>query len=228
MDVRRAFSLNAADYNKVNIIQSRVARHIVAKLTDKPQRIIDIGCGRGGIYEALPYTPQHFVGIDFAEGMLALHPKGTNITLLQRDFNDPDALNGLELYAPQRIVSASALQWARDLDSVLKHIAALHIPVTLAIFTSGTFRTLYACADLPPLIRTHEETTMLLQRHFDVKLETLRYTLHFKNVREMFRYMKRSGVGASRNILDYKAMKRLMHIYPHDYLEYEIIVAHQC
>lgn len=227
MDIRRAFSLNAAAYNDVNIIQRRVAHRLVSKLTDRPARILDIGCGRGGVYEALPYRPDRFVGIDFAEGMLALHPKGEHITLLRRDFNAPDAFEGLAHFRFDRIISASALQWAKDLDAVLARIAAFNVPVSLALFTSGTFQTLYETACLPPLLRSREETQRLLEKHFAQTPETLRYTLHFDSVREMFRYMKRSGVGAGRNVLRYRDMKRLMQTYPLGYLEYEIVVLHQ-
>jgi malonyl-CoA O-methyltransferase len=204
-----------------------VAERVVSKLRERPQRILDIGCGRGGIYETLPYRPECFVGIDFAEGMLALHPTGEHITLLHRDFNAPNAFEGLERYRFERIVSASALQWANDLDAVLERIAALRVPVTLAIFTSGTFATLYETAKLPPLIRSEKEIRTLLARRFDGEAETLRYTLRFESVRAMFRYMKRSGVGVGRNVLSYRDMKRLMRRYPHDYLEYEIVLFHQ-
>jgi len=39
--------------------------------------------------------------------------------------------------------------------------------------------------------------------------------------------MKRSGVGAGRNVLGYKAMKHIMAHYPLDHLEYEIVLLHE-
>ena len=227
MDIRRSFSLNAYAYNDVNVIQKRVIEHLVSLLKDRPKRLLDIGCGRGGVIESLPYRPELFVGVDFAEGMLKLHPKGEHIALLQRDFNDPQTFEELKAFRFDRIVSASALQWANDLDATLAQIASLQTPVTLAIFTSGTFRTLYETAKLTPILRDEATTRRLLAKHFDGPLETLRFTLRFASVRDMFRYMKRSGVGAGRNVLSVKAMRALMRHYPLDHLEYEVVVLHQ-
>ena len=227
MKIRESFSQNANAYERVNIIQKRVLEALVSRINDAPSHILDIGCGSGGLYKMLDWPVETFVGVDFAEGMLALHPKAENVTLMQCDFNDPSLFTNLSSYSFDRIVSASALQWADDLDGVLANIAALNTPVSLAIFTSHTFKTLYQTANLPPLLRSREETVALLEKHFDGKIDILEYTLAFPSVREMFRYMKQSGVGAGRNVLGYAEMKRLMETYPLDYLEYEIVLLHE-
>ena len=227
MDIRHSFSLSADTYNNANIIQAKVIRHLIRLLNDHPKCLLDIGCGRGGVYENLPYRPEHFVGIDFAEGMLALHPKGEHITLLQHDFNDPKTFEALSRFHFDRIISASALQWAHDLDATLAHIASLQTPVTLAIFTSGTFRTLHQTASLPPILRDEETTRDLLNKHFSGHIETLHFDLKFASVRHMFRYMKHSGVGVGRNVLSLTQMRALMRDYPIDHLEYEIVIMHQ-
>jgi len=202
MNIQKAFSLNAAAYEQVNIIQKRVVDELLSRITDRPERLLDIGCGSGGVYRALTWQPSCFVGMDFAEGMLARHPKADNVTLLQRNFNTEDAFKGLDTFDFDRIISASALQWANDLDSVLANIAALHAPVSLAIFTANTFKTLYQTANLPPLLHSKEETVKLLETHFKGEIEILEYTLTFSSVREMFRYMKQSGVGAGRTQIE--------------------------
>ncbi|SFV90431.1 putative methyl transferase [hydrothermal vent metagenome] len=227
MKIQKEFSRNAKAYNRVNIIQQKVLQSLVAKIDDAPKSVLDIGCGNGGIYHAIDWELEHFTGVDFAEGMLALHPKAAHISLIESDFNDPVLFKRLAQTHYDRIISASALQWANDLDSVLANIAALHAPVSLAIFTANTFRTLYQTANLPPLLRSKEETVSLLKKHFCGEIEVLEYTLTFSSVREMFRYMKQSGVGAGRNVLGYKAMKQLMQTYPLDYLEYEIVLCHE-
>jgi len=227
MKIRESFSQNADAYERVNTIQKRVLEELVARIDDAPSHILDIGCGSGGIYQTIDWPVKMFVGIDFAEGMLALHPKADNITLMYRDFNDPSLFDELSTYRFDRIISASALQWADDLDDVLADIAALNAPVSLAIFTANTFKTLYHTANLPPLLRSKEETIGLLEKHFQGDIEVLTYTRTFSSVREMFRYMKQSGVGAGRNVLGYKAMKQLMQSYPLDYLEYEIVLCHE-
>jgi malonyl-CoA O-methyltransferase len=227
MNIQESFSQNAKEYGKVNIIQQKVLKTLVANIDDTPARILDIGCGRGGVYETIDWHIEHFVGMDFAPGMLALHPKNSHITLLEKDFNDPDVFETLHTESFDRIISSSALQWAKDLDMTLQHIASFHTPVSLSIFTSGTFQTLHKVANIPPLLRSREEVLSVIKKHFDAQVDTLHYTLQFPDVRAMFRYMKQSGVGAGRNILGYREMKRVMESYPLDHLEYEIVLVHQ-
>jgi len=227
MQVEREFSQNAAAYDEVNIIQKQVVSRLLSKIEESPRRILDIGCGNGTLYKRLHWRPELFVGIDFAEGMLALHPKSKEVVLLRRDFNDPHAFNDMNRYGFDRIVSASALQWAKDLDMTLERIASLQVPVSLAIFTSNTFKTLYDTANLAPILPSAESIEDALANHFSGKTERVRYTLSFDSVREMFRYMKKSGVGGGRNILSYKRMRALMASYPLDYLEYEVVFLHE-
>jgi len=227
MNIQESFSQNAHAYGRVNIIQQKVLEALMEKIDDTPAHMLDIGCGRGGVYEAINWNIEHFVGIDFASGMLALHPQKDHITLLQKDFNDPKLFRMLQTEHFDRIISSSALQWAADLDATLANIASLNTPVSLSIFTSGTFKTLHEIAGIPPLLRSREEVIAIVKKHFNAEISTLQYTLAFPSVREMFRYMKQSGVGAGRNILGYKEMKRVMETYPLDHLEYEIVLVHQ-
>jgi malonyl-CoA O-methyltransferase len=227
MKIQREFSQNANDYEKVNVIQKQVLHALLAHIEDTPRNILDIGCGSGAVYKALSWPVESFIGVDFAEGMLALHPKDNAVTLLQDDFNDPTLFTKLRTFSFDRIISSSALQWAADLDATLEQIASLGAPVSLSIFTSDTFKTLYDVAGLSPILRDREEVITLLKKHFSGEIEILHYTLAFDSVREMFRYMKQSGVGAGRNVLGYKEMKRLMEAYPLDHLEYEIVLCHE-
>ena len=144
-----------------------------------------------------------------------------------KDFNDPTCFQNLETYAFDRIVSASALQWSDDLDRTFQHIATLKTPITFAIFTSGTFKTLHETASIPPLLRSIEEVMRLSEKYFNAEYKVLKYTLEFASVRDMFRYMKKSGVGGARNLLSFKQMKKLMNDYPLNYLEYEILMIHE-
>jgi len=227
MKVQREFSQNAQAYDQVNIIQRKVLQELIMKIDDSPEKILDIGCGNGTFFKALHWHVDSFVGLDFAEGMLTLHPRQAPVSLICGDFNDPETFKKLKHCRFDRIVSSSALQWAKNLDMTLKHIAELKAPVSLAIFTSNTFKTLYQTAGLKPILRDREEVVTLLKKHFNGEIEILCYTLAFESVREMFRYMKKSGVGAGRNVLGYKEMKRLMNEYPLSFLEYEIVLLHE-
>jgi len=227
MKIQEAFSRNAHAYDEVNIIQKKVLAHLLETITDTPRRVLDIGCGSGGLCRAIAWQTEAFVGVDFAEGMLALHPKAAHIRLIRGDFNDPLLFDTLSAYTFDRIISSSALQWATDMDAVFARIAALHAPVSLSVFTSATFKTLYEVAKLPPLLRSREEVIALAQTHFDAEIEIRTYKRTFSSVREMFRYMKKSGVGAGRNLLGYTEMKRIMQEYPLDHLEYEVVFIHE-
>jgi len=229
MKIERSFSQNAKDYEEVNTIQKKVVEQMCHHIKEQPRTILDIGCGSGSFYKRANWPIEEFVGIDFAQGMLNEHPKDDNITLYLADFNQKETFKMLkEHHQFERIVSASALQWATNLDATLHEIASFQTPVTLAIFTANTFKTLYQTAQIPPLLRGANEVENLLRKHFPKgELHYLHYKKEFASVREIFRYMKKSGVGAGRNLLGYKEMKWLMQHYPHHFLEYEIILLHE-
>ncbi len=227
MKIQNEFSQNAGNYNKYNIIQTKVAKELIDAITDTPLSILDIGCGRGEMYKSISWPLKKFVAVDFAEGMLELHPAGEYIELFVKDFNDQTCFLNLQNYEFDRIVSASALQWADDLNKTFQNIITLNSPVTFSIFTSGTFKTLYETASIPPLLRSAEEVMRLSEKYFNAEYKVLKYTLEFDSVRDMFRYMKKSGVGGVRNILTFKEMKTLMLNYPLNYLEFEILLIHE-
>ena len=222
MRVHAEFSRSAADYEHYNIIQQHVAKKLVHAITDAPQKILDIGCGNGTVYKVIDWEVEHFVALDFSESMLLKHPTSEHITCKLADFNHSDTLAPLSGNF-DRIISASALQWAPHLDSVFASIAALKAPVSLAIFTCKTFESLYKCAKLTPILRCSDEVTTLAKKYFDAHYEVVTYTLAFESPREMFRYIKKSGVSGGRRVLSYRETKQLMRDYPHDYLEFEVL-----
>jgi len=223
MKVDQEFSKYAVDYESYNTIQTEVVKRLVGTLKGEPKRILDLGCGSGAVYKKVPWCVEHFIGVDFAQGMLDLHPKGEAITLLYGDFNKTELFERLQKYSFDTIVSASALQWAQDLDFVFKELTAFKKPVALAIFTAGTFATLNKTAKLDPLLRSAEDIKQLQEQYFaKANFELVRYKLEFDSVRAMFRYIKKSGVSGARNILSYKETKELMQAYPLNYLEFEV------
>ena len=228
MKIQLEFSKHANAYNQYNRIQEKVVHALMENIVkEEPSHILDIGCGRGAVYERVDWKLEQFVGLDFAQGMLALHPQAPEVTLYQKDFNKLGCFDAFKEEKFERIVSASSLQWAENLAQTFSEIASLQTPVSLAIFTSGTFKTLHEVAYIPPLLRSLEEVKALSQTYFNAEYTLLNYTLAFDSVREMFRYMKQSGVGGARNLLGIQEMKRLMREYPLDYLEYEILLIHE-
>ena len=223
MKISSEFSKYAHDYGSYNVIQNRVVKKLLSNIKNKPKKILDLGCGSGALCKSIDWKYKHFLGIDFAPGMLELHPKSEKIECIYGDFNDDRLFENLLTYQYDHIFSASALQWAENLDNVFKRIQALNAPVSLAIFTSGTFTTLNQTAGLEPLLRSSAEVKESVNRYFDVDSEIVNYKLKFESTRDMFRYIKKSGVSGSRNLLSFKQTKKLMQEYPLDYLEFEVL-----
>jgi len=222
MKISSEFSKYAQEYDTLNSVQTLVIDKLLKELSHQPKYILDLGCGSGALCETISWKYKHFTGVDFAPGMLELHPKSKNIEAIYGDFNDPTLFENLSTYKFDHIFSASALQWAENLEDVFKEISSLNTPISLAIFTSGTFKTLNKTASLDSLLRDKEEIDQLRKQYFKANFEVVEYKLAFESTRDMFRYIKRSGVSGSRNILSFKETKRLMKEYPLNYLEFEV------
>ena len=223
MTISSEFSRYAKDYSKYNIIQEKVISKLLSQLQTHPKKILDLGCGSGSLLKAIDWKYTEFVGVDFAQGMLDLHPKSTTIECIHGNFNDNKLFTNLASYQFEHIFSSSALQWAEDIESVFKNIKVLKAPVSLAIFTAGTFFTLNKTAKLDSILEDAKSIEKLSNKYFDAKIELMQYKLEFDSVREIFRYIKKSGVSGGRKVLSYKQTKRLMKEYPLKYLEFEVI-----
>ncbi|MDF1879100.1 methyltransferase domain-containing protein [Sulfurimonas sp. SAG-AH-194-C20] len=223
MKISEEFSKHALEYEAHNIIQNKVINKLLKEMKSRPKYILDLGCGNGSLCKNISWEFEQFVGVDFASAMLELHPNAANIEVMYGDFNDSTLFKVLESYEFEHIFSASALQWSKDLETLFSDIAKLKTKISLAIFTSGTFKTLHTEAGIAPLLRDKEEINRLQKKYFNAAFEVVKYKLEFKSVREMFRYIKSSGVSGSRNILSYTQTKKLMREYPIDYLEFEVV-----
>jgi malonyl-CoA O-methyltransferase len=223
MNISSEFSKHALEYGSYNVIQKKVIKKLLSKLEERPKNILDLGCGSGALLENITWEYEHFTGVDFATGMLELHPRKQNIKCICGDFNDETLFNHLKDYKYDYIFSASALQWADNLDAVFSNISSLDAPIALAIFSSNTFKTLNQTASLKPLLRTSETIYELQKKYFNADFEIVEYKLEFESTRDIFKYIKNSGVSGSRNVLNYKQTKKLMNDYPLNYLEFEVV-----
>jgi len=223
MKVSSEFSKYANHYNTYNVIQEKVADKLLSMVHAKPQYILDLGCGSGALAKRITWKYKKLIGVDFAPGMLEIHPKSKHIECIYGNFNDAALFETLHTYTFDYILSASALQWSQNIEETFRQIQKLNVPVALAIFTADTFKTLYKTASLDPLLPSKEELSRIQKQYFNADFEVVQYKLEFENVREMFRYIKRSGVSGSRNVLSFKEMKKLMQEYPANYLEFEVV-----
>lgn len=223
----KGFSRFAHTYEQYNMIQTEVAKQLVCSLEEKHySTIIDIGCGNGAVIKNLKKYAigfDRFFALDLSEEMLSRHPSGANIIKECVDFNSDESLDGIIRDKEALLLSSSALQWSKDLDRTLSKLSRCAKKAYFAIFTSGTFKRLHQCAGIISPIYSEEEVRKAIETHYEATFIPQSYQLTFQNVKEMFRYIQKSGVSGGTRQLGYKEMKRLMEEYPLDYLEFEVL-----
>ncbi len=217
------FSKRATSYEKYNIIQKEVAKHLLSNIKTKPKNILDLGCGDGTVFKNISWKINNFVGIDKAKNMCKLHPNGQNITIINDDFENLSFLNKQNSFNFDMAISSSSLQWAQNLDQLFK-IIKKHIPeISFSIFCSGTFQTIYNYTNLENFLPNYNALLSLLEKYFIFLHERKSYKLYFNDNISKFRYIKKSGVSGGKKKLNYIQTKKLIETYPHDYLEFEVL-----
>ena len=227
-NVIEQFSRFAHHYNEHNVIQAKVAKALVSTVPDiEYKNILDIGCGSGEVFKNLQQYNiffQKLTVLDSSSSMLDIHPSHPHITKIHTDFNNKDFLNTLPTQHYDIVLSSSALQWSDNLDFTLEKLATLSNTLYAAIFTSGTFKTLHQLANISsPIYSAKIVQQNILKYYSDVTFTVHQYTLYFDSTREMFRYIKKSGVSGGEKKLSYKQTKYLMETYPLEYLEFEVL-----
>ncbi len=225
--VLKEFSRFANEYDKYNIIQAEVAKRLVSYIPLKPySTIIDIGCGSGEVYKNIQkgrYSFEHFIALDYSEEMLDIHPFDKRVIKICADFNTSSIFENLSLDEDMILLSSSALQWSKDLDFTLYQLSHNAPKAYFAIFTSSTFKTLHQIAGIESPIYGSNRLKEVINRYYNASFTIDNYSLHFDSIRDMFRYIKKSGVSGGEKRLSYKEIKSLMQKYPLDYLEFEVL-----
>jgi malonyl-CoA O-methyltransferase len=230
------FSKYAHQYNHYNLIQKQVLERLLDQLEPLFEKssnnlsILDIGCGSGQVYTALSqrgWNCKSFIALDFSEAMCNLHPKASEVKVIQQDFDSMDLEELLKLTPDNKfdlIISSSALQWSSNIDKLLQKLAQIPTFLALNIFTADTFKTLWQTNQKTSPIYPKEVLIPSLNCYLDnIMIETLSYTLEFENKKTLFDYIKNSGVGTTKEPLTYKESKHLYQHYPISYLEFEIL-----
>jgi len=226
--VVKEFSRFAHQYDQHNEIQVQVAKRLIGKVPKTDYNaILDLGCGSGQVFRNMKQKGiffNAFTAFDSSEVMLKLHPSSPAVEKICGDFNSRTFTEILDKKSYDLIVSSSALQWSTDLDFTINRLSTLSNTLYAAIFTSNTFKTMHETANVnSPIYDFKRVQDTILQYYNDVKFELHTYRLGFDSVREMFRYIKKSGVSSGEKKLSYKETKVLMEKYPLDHLEFEVL-----
>lgn len=225
--INTAFSRSAYQYKKYNIIQAKVANYLVASLDKKHyKKIIDMGCGTGEVYaniQAKNISFEHFLALDFSTQMLEEHPLSHKIEKKIVDFNQAQAFEFCHTSKEDIFISSSALQWSKDLDFTFSQLSTKASKIHLALFTSNTFATLHKIANISSPIYSKEKLKYIISKYYNANYEIKSYRLYFNSVREMFAYIKKSGVSGGERQLSFKETKAVMQNYPLAYLEFEVL-----
>ena len=227
MRIKEQFEKSANSYEEYSHIQNLGAKLLVKQIKEPINSIIDLGCGSGRVYKELKdknINFNRFYGVDFANSMLKLHPKDKNIELITGDFNKKELFFTLKELNAKAIISASALQWAKDLEFTFKECASCADMGYFFIFSSNTFKTLHQTVDIKSPIWDKDSIINAFKKSYKpLKIQEINKNLEFNSTLEMLRYIKKSGVSGGLN-LPYKKMKYLIENYPLNYLEFETLL----
>lgn len=221
------FSRFAHEYDSYNVIQAEVAKTLVKMIpVSQHTTVLDIGCGRGEVYKNIVTSDlafENFIALDSSLPMLTLHPSAHTIRKIHADFNTLDGFATLSSDDNSLILSSSALQWSKDLDFTLGQMAQKSPSAYVAVFTANTFKTLHQTAGISSPIYSGRALRDTIEKYYTASFELKEYRLSFESIREMFHYIKKSGVSGGEKHLSYKQTKELMMQYPLDYLEFEVL-----
>jgi len=223
LSVKNQFSKYANQYKNHNIIQQIVAKSLVRELKTKPKKILELGCGSGQVYNHIDWDVDYYKAIDFSSSMCELHPKADNIEVKCYDFDTEEFLNEIKDNDYDIVLSSSALQWSKDLSKIVKYLSYITNEINAVLFTSNTFKTIQNISETNSPILDENSIKEAFSKYFDCEFETIEYKLEFDNKKDLFDYIKNSGVSGGSATLDYKMAKKLFKEYKLNYLEFEVI-----
>ena len=223
MSVKNQFSKYAKEYKNHNIIQQIIAKSLVRELKSQPKRILELGCGSGQVYNHISWDIDFYKAIDFSASMCELHPKGKNIEIKCFDFDSQEFLNEIKDDQYDIVLSASALQWSKDLSKIIKHLSFITKEINAVLFTSNTFKTIQELTKSKSPILDEISIKEAFEKYYKCEFETIMYKLEFDNKKDLFDYIKKSGVSGGNASLEFSNAKKLYKEYNLNYLEFEVI-----
>jgi len=223
LSIKNEFSKHANKYNDNNIIQQIIAKSLVRELKSKPKKILELGCGSGQVFNHINWEIDFYKAIDFSAQMCKLHPKNSKVEVKCHDFDSDEFLNEIKNDSYDIVLSSSALQWSKDLGKIIRNLSYVTKEINAVLFTSNTFKTIQNITNSKSPILSEDEIKKAFSQYFNCEFETIMYKLEFDNKKDLFNYIKNSGVSGGSNALDFKDAKKLYKEYGLNYLEFEVI-----
>lgn len=213
--VRRAFGRAASDYAAIAVLQREVESRLLEQLVfakTAPTRILDLGCGPGRASAELRqrYPKAELVALDLALPMLVEAGRGWRwYTPKSKRFHRVCADARTLPFAEQSfdlVFSSLCLQWVEDLPALLDGLRGLLRPGGLLLFSSfgpdtlHELRAAFAAADSAPHVSSflpmQAVGDALMSAGFrDPVLDTDRFTLTYREPRELMRELRGIGAG---------------------------------
>ncbi|RXK12841.1 methyltransferase [Halarcobacter mediterraneus] len=222
MTNKNQFSKYAKEYKNHNIIQQIVAKSLIRELETKSKRILELGCGSGQVFKYINWNIDFYKAIDSSYEMCKLHPKADNIQVKCFDFDTEEFINEIKNDKYDIVLSSSALQWSKDLKKIIKVLSTITNEINAVLFTSNTFKTIHEITNTKSPILDENTIKEAFSSYFECEFETILYKLEFDSKKELFTYIKKSGVSPNAS-LPYQNAKKLYKEYTLNYLEFEVI-----
>ena len=220
---KNQFSKYAKEYNSNNIIQQIISRALVRELEFQPKRVLELGCGSGQVFKNIEFDFEYYKAVDFSKEMCKEHPKAKNLDVVCLDFDSVEFQENIQNENYDIVLSSSALQWSKNLREVIKTLQKCSNQISMVLFTSNTFKTIFEITKKKSPILDIDSIKKSFDGIYRCEFEVLNYKLEFDSKKEMFDYIKNSGVGGADKPLNFKEAKKLYKEYPYSYLEFEVI-----
>jgi len=221
--VQEQFSKHANEYNSYNIIQQIISKALVRELTFQPKRILELGCGSGQVFKNIDFDFDYYKAIDFSAEMCDIHPQSTNLDVLCLNFDTTEFHKSLENEKYDLVLSSSSLQWSQNLTKILNTLSIVSDNINMVLFTSNTFKTIFELTNTDSPILDLNNIKKSFNNFYTCEYEVLNYKLEFKNKKDLFNYIKNSGVSGDKKTLSFKQAKHLYKNYNLGYLEFEVV-----
>ncbi len=220
--IKNQFSKYAKEYENNNIIQKIVSKALVRDIKNKPKRILELGCGSGQVFNHINWDFEYYKAIDASFKMCDLHPKALHLDINCFNFDDDIFFKSIKNDKYDMIISSSALQWSKNIDKLVKHLSKITNEINVVLFTSNTFKSIQNTTKQKSPILSLDNIRNTFSKYCNCTFEVFTYNLEFSNKKEMFNYIKNSGI-AGKSTLSYKEAKKLHKEYKLNYLEFEVI-----